>query len=202
MRRVGLAALLVAFTLAGGTPAQEDKTKKKPSPADLVGKPAPDFTADFALNGEKMSLAGLKGKVVLVDFWAVWCPPCKAAFPSLTKLHENYNKKGLEIVGLTRYYERYEGFKDGKLVTVKEKGKKVSNQVEQEMLGTFVKHFKLPYRIQTVPPSDFTKYHVSGIPTAVLIDRKGTVRSVKVGFSEAGMKALEEKIKELLEEKS
>lgn len=86
-------------------------------------------------------------------------------------------------------------------MTVKEKGKKVSAEVEQKMLGDFVKHYKLPYRIQTIKTEDFKSYKVTAIPTAMLIDRKGTVRLVKIGSGPAGLKALEEKIKELLDEK-
>lgn len=199
MRCIALAALVVVFTLAGSVPGQQDKTKKKYPVEEIVGQSAPDFGTDFAINGEKTSLAGLKNKVVLVDFWAVWCGPCRVVFPNLIKLHETYQSKGLEIVGLTRYYQRYEAFKDGKLVAVKEKDKKVSREDEQKMLADFVKHYKLPYRIQTTADA-FAKYKVNAIPTALLIDKKGTVRLVKVGSSPAGMKELEAKIKELLAE--
>lgn len=195
MRRILLAALVCALGVCPSADAQADKSKY-PVLA-LEGKEAPAFATDFAINAPKATLNDLKGKVVLVDFWAVWCPPCRAAFPSLIKLHEDYNKKGLEIVGLTKYYGRNE-FKLGKLTTVKTK---VSQEDEREMLKAFVKHHKLPYRIQ-ISPAAFTDYKVGPIPTALLIDKKGTIRMVKVGFSPTvGMKAVEEKIKALLDEK-
>lgn len=188
-----LLATMVFATTAPGQDTRTDKTKS--GPAMLEGKDAPAFTPDFALNGEKATLANLEGKVVLVDFWAVWCGPCRAVFPQLTSLHKKYHGKGLEIVGLTRYYERFD-FKNGKLAKL---DSKLDRKQEQAMLQSFVSHYKLPYRIQTVSPADFARYHVRGIPTAVLIDRKGKVRMVKVGAGKSAT-ALEDMIKKLLAE--
>jgi thiol-disulfide isomerase/thioredoxin len=139
-------------------------------------------------------LKDLKGKVVLLDFWAIWCGPCQATFPHLTKMHNEYHKRGLEIIGLTTHYKGYD-FKDGKLFRTKEA---MSKEDEQKMLERFVKFHKLPYRIQTVDRSDLNKYMIRALPTAVLIDQKGKVVMVKVGAGPANADALEGKIKELL----
>ncbi|MDR0706227.1 MAG: TlpA family protein disulfide reductase [Planctomycetaceae bacterium] len=80
---------------------------------ELIGKPMPIWGTD--LNGKKLDEKSLDGKVVLLDFWAIWCGPCVGEFPHLKKLYEKYHKKGFEIIGynvdsdlkkLTDYLER------------------------------------------------------------------------------------------------
>lgn len=196
MRRSVLFVLLAALVVSASVaPGQTPDPSKYPV-VGLKGKNAPGFDSDFAINGTKTSLPDLKDKVVLLDFWAVWCGPCRAVFPDLARLHKEYNGKGLEIIGVTRYYKKYE-FKDGKLAKAAEE---LGTEDEQKMLASFVSHFKLPYRIQT-STNAFANYKITGIPTAVLIDKKGVIQLVKIGAGKAGIKELEGKIKELLAEK-
>jgi thiol-disulfide isomerase/thioredoxin len=65
-----------------------------------AGQPAPAFTLS-GLDGKTLSLASLRGRVVLLDFWATFCAPCVAALPELEALHDNYSSRGLTLVGLT-----------------------------------------------------------------------------------------------------
>lgn len=71
----------------------------------LAGKPAPDFSfVDLA--GRPLSLASLQGKIILLDFWTTWCPPCRADAPSLDKLHKKYGDRDLAIIGISVNEER------------------------------------------------------------------------------------------------
>ena len=65
-----------------------------------VSIPAPDFTL-ATTEGDLVSLSDLRGKVVMLNFWGTWCGPCRIELPDFIKLHDKYNKDGLEIVGIT-----------------------------------------------------------------------------------------------------
>jgi thiol-disulfide isomerase/thioredoxin len=192
-----LAVALLAATPAGSVRADDDEF------ADLIGKKAPEIAPEFALNGKPVGLADLKGKVVLLDFWAVWCGPCRATFPHLRELSTEYKDKGLEVVGLTTYYENFTFDKSAGNLT--RAPAKLSTKDEQGMLKDFAEHHKLNYRLEVLSKDDWRKvckeYKVKGIPEAVVIDRKGKVRLVKVGSGDENARAIDKAIKEALEEK-
>ena len=89
MRRLVL--IVVVFILVGGSlylgSASSSRPSYEPVKAAELGDPAPDFQLEDT-EGNKVSLADLRGKVVLVNFWATWCPPCRAEMPSMEKLNE------------------------------------------------------------------------------------------------------------------
>jgi peroxiredoxin len=201
--RQAFAVVAIFLLVSSDARTQEKELEKRHDPfPDLIGMRAPEITADFSLNGKVTNLADLKGKVVLVEFWAVWGGPCIATFPHLRSWNTDFKEAGLEIVGITSYYETL-GF-EKETGTVRILGAKMTKEQEHEMLKQFTAYHKLEFRLMTLDKDEAKKaydaYKVKGIPTMVLIDREGIVRMVKVGSGEANAKALKEMIKKLLAE--
>lgn len=136
-----------------------------------VGQPPPQFELKD-INGQTVSLAQYKGKVVLIDFWATWCPPCRGEIPNMKKVYAQYKSKGFEIIGLS--LDRSE--KDLKDYIQK-------NGVTWRMV--FVGN-------NTQVCSD---YHVRAIPSLFVVDRAGNLRYKKVRGQEIN-KAVEELVNE------
>lgn len=118
------------------------------STSDHVGKPAIEINAQSWLNTKPVKLSGLKGKVVVVEFWATWCGPCRASIPHLKELNAKYASKGLTLVSLTD-----EG---------------------AEVAGPFVKQNGMDYAIGTGSTTG-EDYGVTGIPHAVVVGKDGKV---------------------------
>jgi thiol-disulfide isomerase/thioredoxin len=190
-----------ALSVRKGT--KEDIAKLNPHEY-MVGKAAPNIMGDACVNGQVKSLAELKGKVVLIDFWAVWCGPCIATFPHLREWSKEHGKDGLVILGVTTYYQRL-GFdkEKGSLTQLKEKV--LSPDEERAMVKDFSEYHKLTHPLLLSPAKDYGQagkdYSIRGIPTAVLVDRHGMVRMIRVGSGQANADALHNEIKKLLAEK-
>jgi thiol-disulfide isomerase/thioredoxin len=166
----------------------------------LIGKDAAPLETgkiDAWVNGTPLTDADLKGKVVLLDFWAVWCGPCIATFPHLKEWNAKYADKGLVMIGLTRYYNFEWDETTGK---VKRSQGKVAASDEQKMLAKFAESHGLTHRfaVQGQESTLDDYYGVTGIPHVVVIDQEGKIRLMKVGSGEANAKAIGEMLEQLL----
>jgi thiol-disulfide isomerase/thioredoxin len=166
--------------------------------AALVGKEATPLEAEAWVNGDPLSSADLKGKVVLLDFWAVWCGPCIATFPHLREWQEKYADKGLVIVGLTRYYNFTWDESAGRPTRAPGE-EKVTPEKEREMLVKFAEFHKLHHRFAIQKDNALSEYYVvTGIPHVVLIDREGKIRLIRVGSGDKNAQDIHEMLEKLL----
>lgn len=171
--------------------------------AELIGQTAKDF-GDFAdsnylVGMKEKSLSELKGKVVLIDFWAVWCGPCIATFPHLKEWHDQYSSKGLVIVGATKFYNYDWNETTGKAQRSQEE---VPADKELKMLELFRESYGLKHGfVVTSKENDYgSHFMVTGIPQAVLVDKTGKVRMIRVGSGDKNAADLHHMIEELLAE--
>ncbi len=138
--------------------------------ADLTGKPAPNFKLQ-SVAGKEVGLEDLKGKFVLLDFWATWCAPCRHDLPVIEKLHQEFHRKGLAVIG-------------------------IDAGEDSETISQFLQTSKLSYPILLAADSGvLPSYNVTAFPTVVLIDAEGKIIFYHVGAG--GEKALRENLSKL-----
>jgi len=141
MRRLGiLMSVLVATLVFGAAHAAQ-------APA-LVGKAAPEISVQDWLNSPPLTLAALRGKIVVVEFWATWCPPCRKSIPHLIELYKKYGGQGVIIMGLT--------------------------DEPKAKVEPFAKEMGMIYPVGCGSKSSGA-YGVTGIPHAAIVDTAGNV---------------------------
>ncbi len=185
------AVLLVAVTTPLGTTGATAPPVDPRATPFVIGSPpaeglrpgstAPEFTVDLAdgstyqltdLGGAPITLQGLRGKVVWINFWASWCPPCQQETPILRALSERYRDRGLEIVGIS------------------------VQETSVDDLAAYARRYELPYTIAFDGSGHvFRTYKVYALPTQFFVDRNGIIVTVVNGpVDEPGAVALIESL--------
>jgi peroxiredoxin len=139
-----------------------------------VGEPPPEINLPDLNSGKKISLAALRGKVVVIDFWASWCAPCKEEMPVLESLYKRFKDKDLVIIGVSV---------DNEAANAKKflSGVKVSFPIVHDAGHVVADKFK--------PPR---------MPTSYVIDKTGKIRFVHAGFRKEDAKKIEDEVTKLL----
>jgi len=137
-------------------PAKPAKTAAAPV-AGSLGEPAFDFELKDS-TGKTVRLSDFKGKIVVLDFWATWCPPCRKEIPGFVSLHNNYKERGVEVIG-------------------------VSLDTSWSPVKTFMQEYRITYTI-VLGDQKLTEMYggFTGIPTTFVIDRNGVIRDKHTGY--------------------
>lgn len=150
-----LLAVVTTFSLACGESGANNKDNIAVS--DNTKKAAPDFSLED-INGKVVKLSDFKNKIVIIDFWATWCPPCRKGIPDLIELQNDY-KKDLVIIGIS-----------------------LDRETKKDVPG-FVKNYGINYPIVYGNQEVSQKYGgIQAIPTSFIIDKKGYIVETYVGL--------------------
>ncbi len=161
-----LCTAVLALHLLAGCPGKEQA--EQPTQA-------PDFSLPN-LEGERVTLSEHRGKVVFLDFWATWCPPCRAAIPHIVELQNRYRADGFVALGM-------------------------SMDLDPEELTDFLRRVPVNYPILQVDDTTRMAFGgVASIPQGFLVDRKGRIRKKFMGFSQPIAEEMEQTIQQLLSE--
>jgi thiol-disulfide isomerase/thioredoxin len=170
-----LAAISLALTLVAGTCAAGEAT----SPLLPLGerKPAPELKLED-IDGKVRSLSELRGKVVLVNFWATWCPPCRREMPSMQRLYQSLSRENFEILAVNV------GEDDGTIFA---------------FTGTLEPSPDFPLLLDRDSLA-LRKWPVKGLPTSFVVDRQGRVALRAVGGRDFDSASMAAQLRTLLDE--
>lgn len=141
----------------------------------MTGKPAPDFALKNA-QGQNVRLSDLRGDVVMINFWATWCGPCREEMPLLDEMHARYSRVGFSLLG-------------------------VNIDDEQRRAEDMIKALGVTFPVVFDPAKQVSEqYDVSAMPVTLLLDREGVVRYVHKGYKPGYEDKYLEQVRELLRE--
>ena len=172
----GLTLLFIIFLLlqgCGKAKASNNINKSNIAASHSDRQPMPDFTLE-GLDGNQYAISQFRGRVLIVDFWATWCGPCKVEIPFLENLYSQYKDKGLTIIGVG-----------------------LDNPVA---LQRFYDAMGMNYIVLKGTQAIAQEFQIRGIPTTYLLDKQGRIAHRFVGFSPALKQTFETMVQSLLKE--
>jgi len=169
--------IIVLVAIKPPTEPQKIITPKEISQGTVAGtktgfKLAPEFSLKD-VNGTEKKLSDFRGSVVIIDFWATWCPPCREEIPHFVELYNQYKDQGLEIIGVSM------------------------DQSPERIIPGFIEKNNINYTILFGEDKVYDLYGgINAIPTTFIVDKEGNLVRKYVGYREKGV--FEQDIKELL----
>jgi len=171
---VGAAVLAAAVLIPSAEARPNNPPRGTTARGGLVGQRAPAVNAARVAGSDPVGLQQLRGRVVILDFWATYCGPCRMVMPLLDGMHRQYHDQGLTVLGISN--------EPRPLIERHLRAEPVDYTIARDMGGTGV------------------RFRVRAIPTLVVIDRQGEVREVMAGINAARMQQLAQLVPQLLAE--
>jgi len=168
-----LAVALMATVLSACSACRKQTVQPANSSPTAGSLPTPNRITKLGsieINNQRMTLDNFKGKVVVLDFYATWCDPCRAETPHLVKLQQQYSNQGLQVIGLN-----------------------VGGEDDRDKVPAYAKEFSIQYPLG-FPDDDFADQYLSdnqSIPQSFLFDRSGTLVKRFIGYDEGAGAELE-----------
>ncbi|MFQ5617033.1 MAG: TlpA disulfide reductase family protein, partial [Anaerolineales bacterium] len=127
------------------------------SPVPRVGQPLSDFTLPD-LQGNRVQLSALRGKVVFINVWATWCPPCIEEMPTMQRLYDRFHNRGLEVLAIS------------------------IDALGTQVVAPFMQKYRLTFPALLDPEGTIERlYHTSGVPESFIVDKRGRLVEKVVG---------------------
>ena len=144
--------------------------------APRSGQAAPNFTVS-TISGQQVSLENYRGRVLVLDFFATWCQPCRASIPHLVGMNRKYGQQGLYVLGMS------------------------ADEDGEKAVKAFADKYRISYPVALAGESTLADFGVRSVPVMFVIDKKGRVAEVFRGFTDDVARSAEQLIKKLLVEK-
>ena len=151
-----LSVLSVAWIAVSRVPVEAAAVRHDRPPLPRAGYPAPDFTLE-TLDGKTVTLSDLHGQVVLINFWATWCPPCRAEMPAIQQVYDEYRGRGFTVLA-------------------------VNQRESQGRVAAFMDELDLTFPVPLDRDGRVSaRYRVNALPSTFFVDTSGIIRDVMIG---------------------